>query len=62
MWIVERLLEMLAIGAGVVVGGGIALALALRRYALDWTWAALGLPASSSCGRSTRCSAWPRSS
>jgi conjugal transfer pilus assembly protein TraD len=46
MWIVERLLELLAIGAGVVIGGGIALALALRRYGLYWTWAALGLPAS----------------
>ncbi len=46
MWIVERLLELLAIGAGVVVGGAIALALALRRQGLYWTWAALGLPAS----------------
>ena len=46
MLIVERLLEPLAIGAGIVVGSSIALALALRRQGLYWTWAALGLPAS----------------
>jgi type IV secretory pathway TraG/TraD family ATPase VirD4 len=45
MWIVERLLEALAVGAGVLILSSVALAVVLRRRGLRWTWALLGLPA-----------------
>jgi hypothetical protein len=46
MWIVERLLELLVLGAGVVIAAGIAVAVVLRKQALGWTWGLLGLPVS----------------
>jgi conjugal transfer pilus assembly protein TraD len=45
MWIVERLFEALAVGAGVIIAGSIGLAVVLRRRGLRWTWALLGFPA-----------------
>jgi conjugal transfer pilus assembly protein TraD len=40
----ERVLSSLTIGAGVIVGSGIGLAVLLRSRGLRWTWALLGLP------------------
>jgi conjugal transfer pilus assembly protein TraD len=45
MWIVERLFEGLALTAGVIAGGGVTLAVVLRKRGLRWTWALLGFPA-----------------
>jgi conjugal transfer pilus assembly protein TraD len=44
MSLLDHLLALLAIGTGAVLGGGVALAIVLRRRALRWTWAVLGLP------------------
>ncbi len=46
MAIAEHFLEQLALGTFVVIGGGVALAIALRYRGLYWTWALLGFPAS----------------
>jgi hypothetical protein len=39
----NALRELLVLGVGVMIAGGVGLALALRRQALRWTWALLGL-------------------
>lgn len=45
MSIVEHLFEVLALGTGLVLVGGVMLARMLRSRGLRWTWAALGFPA-----------------